>query len=106
MTNVLTFPRQMPTPRADREDLASYGAVGLVSIDLIRTPTIMPEVVQIVVTGPPAMGFRRILTMPDSERGRGFCDVVGRAVFEALEMAETARTAADPIALNPTGAQP
>ncbi|MHB2208267.1 hypothetical protein [Methylobacterium sp. CM6257] len=41
----------------------------------------MPEVFQVVVTGPPAIGFKSVLVMPDGEPRRGFADVIGRAVF-------------------------
>ena len=93
MTNVLSFPAQVPTPAADREDVHAYGRVGLVSVDLIRLPNVMPTLISVAVTGPPAVGLKTVVSLPDSHTGRGLADVVGRAVLQALEVAEAARTA-------------
>lgn len=93
MSNVLAFPAQMPTPQADREDVASYGRVGALSVDLIRLPTVMPTLISVAVTGSPAAGLKVLTSLPDSEWGHGLANVIGRAVLQALEMTEASRPA-------------
>jgi hypothetical protein len=93
MTNILNFPTSMPTPQADHEQIATYGGVGALSVNLIRLPTIRPTLISVAVSGPPEVGLKVLTSLPDSGWERGFADVIGGAVLQALEMAEAAQGA-------------